>query len=51
VAANVVPWRLSRSVIESVGLAVAEFARNAEYELVKRMVDSTRKVRRTPGYV
>jgi hypothetical protein len=24
---------------------------NAEYELVKRMVDSTRKVRRTPSYV
>jgi len=25
-----VPWRLSRSVIDSVGLAAAEFARNAE---------------------
>src|SRR2546429_3975930 len=25
-----VPWRLSRSVIDSVGLAGAEFARNAE---------------------
>ncbi len=26
-----VPWRLSRSVIDSVGLAGAEFARNADY--------------------
>jgi len=29
-----VPWRLSRSVIDSVGLAGAEFARNAESELL-----------------
>jgi len=28
-----VPWRLSRSVIDSVGLAGAEFARNAKYAL------------------
>ena len=32
------PWRLSRSVIDSVGLAGTEFARIAEYALVEAIV-------------
>lgn len=35
VAANILPWWLSRSVIGTVGSVAAEFAQNAEYALVK----------------
>ena len=36
-----VPWRLSRSVIDSVGLAGAEFARNGESALKKSQVQAS----------
>jgi hypothetical protein len=42
---------MATMIAELICLIRYKGAPNAEYELVKRMVDSARKVRRTPSYV